>query len=206
MSETRLEKLKIVSKYMKIYKETRNNKDFINILKIVDKLILYLIIRLRRKYSFLNNVESKDLYQIGILGLHYAIISMPDNELPSMIPARIKAYIYAQLRKVYFNKDREISVADVKDFNIGRSGDKYIQKILDQEKEVINRMMFRLEYYNYLKTGEITEEEDKIVNLRFIHEADILKIADELNISPRWAYEKIKRVQAKLRKLFKIWR
>ena len=77
----------------------RDASTFVEILKKVDKLLLYTIYKIRKTRPYLKNVELQDLYQTSILGLHAALLKVKESDSGSKIIYKITRYVANEIIK-----------------------------------------------------------------------------------------------------------
>lgn len=86
------------------YQRTRDEILFTLLFNRFDGFIYYVCIKFRRRFSFLEGVDMRDLYQNGVVALHKSFISMPESWKEEMILQRIKSYIRQELITAFNSK------------------------------------------------------------------------------------------------------
>lgn len=94
------------------FTEAGENKTFMEILVIVDKLLLYWVWKFKKQYKFLRVLENQDLYQTSICSVSKAIKGVtPDFERTTIIK-RLYGYVRRNILKkalMYHEKEKAFS-------------------------------------------------------------------------------------------------
>lgn len=91
------------------YNDTKDPKILEQLVEIYSRYLKYIVGQLRRVNTLLAIEDFEDLYQDAVVGLLRAVRKIPTEEDPIKVPAWIKAYVKAEIRRVYRFKEREFS-------------------------------------------------------------------------------------------------
>ncbi len=86
------------------YQRTRDEILFTLLFNRFDGFIYYVCIKFRRRFSFLADIDMRELYQNGVVAMHKSFISMPESWKEEMILQRIKSYIRQEFITIFNNK------------------------------------------------------------------------------------------------------
>ena len=196
-NKKRLEILKgIINKYQNSDSEVYLQQ----ILERIDNLILVTIVKERKWRPYLKDVPYKDLYHYGIIGAITGIKSIPKQEEIRYIPARVVAYIKAQLRKSYKHHLREVTNLMDDDENNPIIPVRTAQD--HQEQSIIEARDVKHTIDNLYRNGKVSDFDMWIINRRFYDGLKFREIAALLTIPLPTAWHKYSNTLTKIRGLF----
>ena len=95
-----------------LYKNTRDEKVFSDILYEVDNLLVFFIHKLRKRFTYIRHIPIEDLYQSSVISLYTAIITCPDETPPMTLPCRIRAYMISEFKQEYSWNKHELQTPE----------------------------------------------------------------------------------------------
>ena len=149
-----------------------------------DYLILYFIKQCRKRLGYLRGIEIEDLYHDGIIALHNAAVTFPDNMSEEYIPCRLRAYMLAQFRKIYRYIDKENVEIDQGEYQRYNSID--------------NINLDKIDYDAILAT--LSPEEAELVDSYMTSKKQVQQLAKERNVSSPRISGKIKDIINRFKK------
>jgi len=179
------------------YNETHEEAVFHKILLRIDDLTVHSVHKFVRTHPQFQFIGLQDLYESAIVGLYEGVMTVKEKESGARLPARLIAYMKAEMLS-FCLKCRESP-------NVLRE---YSSKdVIVPESTVYERLESKFLHQRYMRLiedGIITEEEYKILNLRFVENCTLREIAKETGHSLTWVYRHIKtslnRIRVELRR------
>ena len=95
-----------------LYRDTKDEKVFSDILYEVDNLLVFFINKLRKRFTYIRHIPMEDLYQSSVISLYTAIITCTDDIPPRTLPCRIRAYMISEFKQEYSWNKHEIQVPE----------------------------------------------------------------------------------------------
>lgn len=153
--------------------ETKNPNIFTEIIKKVDRLLLYTIHKARKRRYHLKNVALQDLYHSAIVGLYRALLKVKADEPGSKIITKIVRYVTNEIVKDNKrSKEKSFALSDE---------DKLVDNTLvykDLEMEFIRERFWKL-----IDDDVISLEEFEMIVMRFINDMTLEEIAAQFGNS-----------------------
>lgn len=177
---------------------TRNPSIFTEIIKKVDRLLLYVVYKARKKRYHLRNVELQDLYHSTIVGLHQALLKVKEDDPGSKIITKIVRYANNEI---------------VKDNKIVRDSSKLKKKLFalsNEDKLVDNTLVYknlemefiRERFLKLIDEGVISFKEFEMITMRFVNDMAYREIAAQFGISRNTTSKMIKNALCKMKNEF----
>jgi len=180
------------------YQKAPCRNTFERILKRVDNFILYMIKEIRRSRPYLRNVDSGDLYQVGILGIYDVANRITSEDDCSMIPAMMKFCIRRAVSRFYGCYRKEV----VKSGPCESACEDILELDFDSfEEEICKRddlaLLFR--HISRLMTeGDISREDVVLIRRRMILGEHLNVLAKDLGVSGQTVLNRVKRLKEKI--------
>lgn len=168
------------------YQENPTKETFSLLLLKFDKLLVYIILKLRKRFAWLREVDLRDLYHTAILGFAIALKKIPEKCNSNKIPAYISAYVKAEIRKAFSYKRREID-------GFGEPPD--LGTI-----EIDRTPVFLEDFEKALENAGLSEMEKECIRKKFCEFKTLNEISIELGIKMSRVYRRIQRGMKRLRK------
>lgn len=89
------------------YQQTKDINLFNKFLEKFDDLLVNTIHQLRRRYSYLKNVEAEDMYQNAVLSLYKVITKIKEKHNANYLAYMVKSRIITELLRTYRYLDKE---------------------------------------------------------------------------------------------------
>ena len=102
------DKLKLILKYQ----ETQDKKLFYQLLWIYDGYLVYLIRIFKKRYNYLREIDSQELYQEAITIFERAVKSMPKSWKPNKVAFRIGSYVKEYFKRKYLKLLKTVILPD----------------------------------------------------------------------------------------------
>lgn len=170
------------------YNKTKDNELFLSLLAKFDMYLIYVAHKLKFKYSVLQYEEMQDLYHIAIIATSKAFKTVRASDDPETIPARIQAYIKAEVRRIYRYKYKEELLPQTE----GKTSR------WDLDQHVSN-----IDLEDILKLSGLTEEEKGVVQLRFLGGYSYNEIQNSLGLTKMKIRWRLKLALSKLSKFIR---
>lgn len=198
------------------FRSSNNPATFEEILKIVDKLLLYVIYGARRSKPYLRKVGLQDLYHTAVLGLHQALGTVKDDEPGSKIIYRIVRYVQNEIGKDNkHNRTNKVSfpfsIADISfqvnlhSFDMAHSGKfiSQIEKLLIASDSSVCRSLegefTRDRFAKLIEEGIITSQEFEMLCMHYVYGMSFTDIAGQMDSTVSTISRKIEKVLNRLR-------
>lgn len=168
------------------YQECPTSETFSLLLLKFDKLLVYIILKMRKKLAWLREVELEDLYHTAILGFAIALKKIPKDCKPSKVPAYISAYVKAEIKKMYRYLCRE-------EAGLGEPPD------IDTVLEPVEGPVLLDGFEMALDSANLSEMEKECLRKKFYESKSLNEIAVELGIKVSRVYRRVRRGLRKLK-------
>jgi len=168
---------------------TNNPSIFTEIVKKVDRLLLYTIYKERKRRYHLRNAALQDLYHSTIVGLYQALFKVKEDEPGSKIITKIIRYATNEMLKDNKgSKEKSFTPFDE---------DRLVDNTLvykDLEMEFIRQRFWKL-----IDEGVISFEEFEMITMRFTNDMSYKSIASQFGISKDTVSKRIKNALCRMK-------
>lgn len=186
--------MQVLKEKIQEFKKSPSAVNFERILVLTDKLIIYCVYRLKRNNAYLKTISNQELYHTGILGLYEAIQAMPNEEVPTKIPAWIVSYITANVKRCYGYLEKE---------NVGIGEDiEYSPAIYYSQRVQVEYGLIKTDFFTFVQKQLITEEDANLFCSRYLDGDKIKDIAVRSKVHRQTIRIRLRNSVYKLKKIF----
>jgi len=178
----------IIKQLMLEYQKNPTSVLFAKILKRTDKLLLHIVHNLLSTKPHLQEIDIEELYHEAINGLGKAALTIKEKDQDRYVPARIVAYVKAEIRSAYPYHPKEIPLKnkDIKNLNCS-SKTEMLGDLIDLEKLLL----------------KLTYEEQDLLSKRFFLCLSYKKLGLLFHVTPGAMWQRVQLILTKLKEGFK---
>ena len=163
------------------YQLSEDQSSFYILLAQFDLLLVNTIHQLTKRYKFLMSESFQELYHIAIVAFAQSLKKI-NLEEPEKIPATIKAYVVAAIKRDYRYKFHEVDIDYIDSFDQEKETQNVNKRIKRIDPEFSN-FMKEMEVLRYLHMSGLSELEIECLHLKYWEKLKQKDIAKRLGIT-----------------------
>ena len=174
------------------YQQDRNESVFGRLLKRLDSLVISKVNQLKNQYFYYDsNITFDEIYQTAIVGFGEGLLSMRDEDDGDACVIRILSYIKAAVRRT-FKPVREITGGGISDV------------LLNSQVLLAEDFVERTDLLDFIQVcfNSLSEEEKKLIHLRFFKGCTYIEIGEEIGCTRFVARDKVLKIIVFLKRKF----
>lgn len=197
-------------KLILIYQKTRDPEVFAQLLYKFDRYLIYLVRLFQKRFDYLRNEDSQNLYQDAIIGMHNGILALPERWTSDKILLWIGSYVKNNFRNKYlsYNKN-ELRLEEANDSSINYSDSESTDYPNKREQIYHQYNVAKTKYKQNLKILEIqiilnipnllTEKERQYIDLTYFKGLGGPEVGKIMGCDRSWVSYELRRILKKIK-------
>ena len=184
------------------YQVDREPEVFHQLLAQFDRLLVVFIMKILAYEFCLRKIPKQELYHSAVIGLHRALLKIPQDVIPKLVPYWIKSYVKVEIFATYRHILRE------REYSITHASEVHTDDLLGYEtasaRNPLQAIHAHLLYESIMEADILSLREKKVLKMHYIDGMEHCEIAPKLKISYNYVRVCVYRIKKKLQKYFEL--